>query len=272
MRKPSLIQCVVLLLLAPVLSFAATANEETDFAVRVAQAEQNFEATEAPDVALEGPEDLERPEEEPATLPDTPPLPPRQEAPVPGWWKEAQDSLNQAIDERSGEVGSTTGEPGADVQNDSVSRSFGRNAAQGFVALCVVVALILVCTYFLKRFGGRTPLLAGANLGTVLGKVYLTPKVALHFVRVKNTVLVVGVSPNGVSAVTQLSAALFEDLAQPTARANDRQLDFLSELSAATGQQSPAGSEAEDDEIASLKGDLARLQKYLQETSRELGD
>ncbi|GMV93227.1 MAG: hypothetical protein AMXMBFR82_30050 [Candidatus Hydrogenedentota bacterium] len=263
---------VLILLSSPVFCHATTIRAATDIAVRVAQAEQDFEATEAPSVTLEGPEDLERPEEEPATLPDTPPAPPRQEAPVPGWWKEAQDSLNQAMDERSGEGGDTSGEPGGDAPSSDGSRSFGRNVAQGFIALCLVVALILICTYFLKRFGGRTPLLAGANLGTVLGKVYLTPKIALHFVQVKNVVLVVGVSPNGVSAVTQLSAALFEDLAQPTARANDRQLDFLSELSAATGQQSPADSEAEDDEIASLKGDLARLQKYLQETSRELGD
>ncbi len=147
--------------------------------------------------------------------------------------------------------------------------------AQGVISLCVVLALILLCTWAVKRFGARTPLLAGTSLGTVLGKVYLTPKVALHFVKVRNVVLVIAVNPNGVSTIAQLNAALFDDitLPSPAEQQNDRQLDFLSHLTGAAADSAPARStDSEDDEIAALKGDIARLQQYLQETTRELGD
>lgn len=268
-----LVILVAVLLVSTVESRASAATWHDASRAQFAQAEQSFEETNAPDVALEGPENLERTDEEPSSLPNIPPTPPQEDAPVPEWWKNAQESLNEAIDERAGPSASPTGESEETSSGSSGSRGFARNAMQGIIALCVVLALILLCTYFIKRFGAKTPLLAGASLGTVLGKIYLTPKIALHFVRVKNVVLVVGVTPNGVSTIAQLNGALFEDQTQTVEGAQkSRQLDFLSQLTSASDPQSTRAPEGEDDEIASLKGDLARLQKYLQETSRELGD
>jgi flagellar biogenesis protein FliO len=263
---------VMILLTCGFLAHGSIAERtETAFRFRVAQADEEFEATEAPSVILEGPETLER-SEEPEVLPDAPPPPPEEDSPVAEWWKDAQDSLDQAINERRGLSEVAPGEPGGSAADRDPSRGLGYNLAQGFAALCVVIALILFCTYLVKRFGARTPLLAGASLGTVLGKVYLTPKVALHFVRVKDIVLVVGVTPTGISTVAQLNGSLFHDVAPPQdARQDDRQMDFLSQLNAA-GRPPARAAETEDDEIAELKGDLARLQKYLQETTRELGD
>jgi flagellar biogenesis protein FliO len=270
-KQPTMLAVMILLTCGFLAHGSIAARGEAASRFRVAQADEEFEATEAPSVTLEGPETLER-SEEPEVLPEVPPPPPDEESPVAEWWKDAQDSLDKAIDERRGQSDVAPGEPDGSAADRDSARGLGYNVAQGFVALCIVIALILFCTYLVKRFGARTPLLAGASLGTVLGKVYLTPKVSLHFVRVKDIVLVIGVTPTGISTVAQLNGSLFHDATAPQdARPNDRQMDFLSQLNAA-GQSPARAAETEDDEIAELKGDLARLQKYLQETTRELGD
>jgi len=243
--------------------------------LRVAQVESEFEATDPPSVTLEEPETLER-TGEPATaeaLPEVPPGPPQHDAPVPEWWKQYQSGLDQAMRDETDSAGEPA-QPETSRDGQSAPRTLGESIVKGSIALCVVVALILLSTYAVRRLGARTPLLAGASLGTVLGKVYLTPKIALHFVKVRNVVLVIGVTPTEVSPVAQLSAALFDEVTQPSATKthDDRQMDFLSHLNDASGLRPARLPENEDDEIAALKGDIARLQQYLQETSRELGD
>ncbi|MBI5095120.1 MAG: hypothetical protein HZB26_22125, partial [Candidatus Hydrogenedentes bacterium] len=60
------------------------------------------------------------------------------------------------------------------------------HALQGLVALCVVLMLIVLVAYVLRKFGRRTPLLtalAGSSLATVLGKVHLARGVSLHFIQ-----------------------------------------------------------------------------------------
>jgi len=256
--------------------FGSVHEHRTDPALRIAQAEESFEATEAPPVTLEEPQNLERSGEPVAGAgPESPPPPPPEGAPIPEWWEKAQQSLDRAIDEQTGETAQAADTANESEPGEGDQPSLWGSLGQGIVSLFVVIALILLCTWAIKRFGARTPLLAGTSLGTVLGKVYLTPKIALHFVKVRNIVLVVGVTPNEVSPIAQLNAALFDDVTQgsTSGHGNNRQMDFLSHLTHETGQSTGAQStENEDDEITALKGDLARLQKYLQETSRELGD
>jgi flagellar biogenesis protein FliO len=255
---------------------AAELEGTAEPAANSTDASSEFEATEPPTVTLEEPESLER-TGEPTTAEapsDVSPASAVDDAPVPDWWTENQPSLDRAIRERSDASTEEAAPTDPAAPQDNAPRTLGRSILQGIIALCVVVALIVLSTYAVRRVGARTPLLAGASLGTVLGKVYLTPKIALHFVKVRNVVLVLGVTPTGVSSVAQLSAALFDDIAQPATKvANDnRQMDFLSHLTSATGQTPALMPEREVDEIAALKGDIARLQQYLQETSRELDD
>ena len=274
MIRRSLYVCALILLAGT--AHALDSRSPTEPMRQVAQAESQFEATEAPSVTLEGPDTLERTGEptEGEALPDVPPGPDEEAAKVPGWWEDAQESLDQAMRDQSDASEEAKAQADSPTGGGRAPRTLGYSILQGIMALCVVLALILLSTYALKRLGARTPLLAGASLGTVLGKVYLTPKIALHFVKVRNVVLVLGVTPTGVSAVAQLNAALFDDIAQPSVvkKSDDRQLDFLSHLTGATGTQPARLPDSEDDEIAALKGDIARLQQYLQETSRELGD
>lgn len=157
--------------------------------------------------------------------------------------------------------------------------------------LFIVIALILLCTYLLKRFGSRTPLLAGSDLGAILGKLYLSPRASLHFVRSGGRVLVIGVTQNNISLVSEFDAAAFEALLAPQqateptgqaqrAGASSKEKDtasFLAHLKASANElrgepltgdvAQPAQSPDED--IDSLRSDIARLQKYLKDNLRE---
>jgi flagellar biogenesis protein FliO len=128
--------------------------------------------------------------------------------------------------------------------------------------------LILLATYFLKRFGRRSPLLAGSTLAEVLGKVYLAPRVCLHFVRTGGRVLVIGVTQQAIAVVAEFDAEAFERATETNSEkpALEGAESFLAQLRAtmqATTQAEPAAGE--DAEIAALRKDVQRLQQYLEE-------
>jgi len=211
--------------------------------------------------------------------------------PMPEWWNKTKANLDKAMDEASGGT-QTTPQAGAESNpapsaKTPVVKTTLRSYAQGFAALCMVVALILLCNYLVTRFGKKTPLLAGASLGTLLGRLFLSPKASLYFVRVKDKVLIVGVTPTSVSAVAEMDASAFETApvaapleAKPGARSSVRRDEktgpspagdkFLSQLKGFM-RTNPPGPRAgrEDDEIATLRGDIARLRRELQEGTRE---
>lgn len=157
-----------------------------------------------------------------------------------------------------------------------------RNAAnlylQGFLALCIVLALILLAYAAVRRWGKKVPLLAGGQYGQVLGKLYLDRGVALHFVRVRDRVLVVGVTNNSVSAVAEFSAADFGQSPGAAAGGEEETFNadsFLQQLHAHSAELVRPGEvidSVEEDEIASLRGDIQRLQRYLREESRDHED
>ncbi|MDK1022001.1 MAG: flagellar biosynthetic protein FliO, partial [Candidatus Hydrogenedentes bacterium] len=78
---------------------------------------------------------------------------------------------------------------------------------RGFFVLCIVIALILIVYYGLWRWGKKVPLLAGASLGTVLGRIHLERGTTLHFLRTGGRVLIVGVNGNAVSLVADFDAS-----------------------------------------------------------------
>jgi flagellar biogenesis protein FliO len=144
-------------------------------------------------------------------------------------------------------------------------------------ALSIVVALLLAGGYALKRWGKGVPILAGPNLAKVLGRIYLDRGTALHFVRVADRVLVVGVNGSTISTVAEFNAAAFEgDRADsPEAPAGAFNPDsFLAELQEHSRELKQAAGlpRAEEDEIAALRGDIQRLQRYLRDENREQGD
>jgi flagellar biogenesis protein FliO len=154
------------------------------------------------------------------------------------------------------------------------------------LALCVVLALILIAYYLLNRYGGRTPLLAGAKLGTIMGRVALSPKAYLYYVRTANRVLVVGWTPTSINRVAEYDAAEFQAFfeseegrkvpqpeLEPSLRGDFRETlssqtleDRMIELDAAT-------LDATEDDLAldmsSLRGEIEQLRAYVRESSHD---
>ena len=150
-----------------------------------------------------------------------------------------------------------------------------RYYAQVVGALCFVLFLILVVGYLARRLGRRSPFLGGSDYGHVVGRLMLAPGASLHFVEAAGRILVVGVTKDRVALVAEYDAAEFhsaeeeEAPAHPMSRAAGAHANggnFLAQL-----QQSSRAYDMprEDDEIASLRGDIQRLQAYLREESRE---
>ena len=197
--------------------------------------------------------------------------------PVPEYWKEMQPGLDKELDKSAaGNAPGSGGTPGSQpASTGTAERSTGAALLQALLATCVVIALILGLYYLLSRYGKKTPLLAGAGLGRILGRVHLSPKAELYFVRVKDRVLVVGVTANEVSRVAEFDAALFET-AQSAANAASVETAPAAQTSAfaqelrALAMPEPSAS-AVSDELAALKAELEKARQFFRETTGEPG-
>ena len=187
---------------------------------------------------------------------------------------EPRTAAERRVQELRGEE-PPTGAGTADAPAELGARSLFEAAA----ALFIVLGLIVLCLFAVRRFGSRTPLLAGANLGQVLGRVHLSPKASLHFVRTGGKVLVVGVTQESVQLVETFDAEAF-DAAAPVAAAEEvteggestsKAPAFLAQLREQSSRmRQPAESETPGDgDIANLRGDIERLQRMLRDATRE---
>ncbi len=196
------------------------------------------------------------------------------------------DEVNRQIEARRGLAPPPTGESPDLGRPDSTLYSLFR----AFAWLLVVVALILLLYHFLQRRtrGGR--LLTGNRLGTVLGRLYLNPRVCLHFVRTGGKVLVVGQTQSALSLIARFDEAEFAAVVEkeeseegnpPAPKENpETGREFFSQLRANLAQMSrqtgdtgeasveEAGASVDEDDIAELRGDIHRLQEYLRESTR----
>ncbi len=187
------------------------------------------------------------------------------------------ERLNDAIDKRVNTAESGEPPPFSDATTSNAMISMWR----GVFALCIVIALILIVYYGLRRWGKKVPLLAGANLASVLGRIHLERGTTLHFLRTGGRVLIVGVNANAVSLVADFDASAFESQSEDSEGASEPAAPFnpdgfLAQLQASSQAIGPRPETDEvpvdDDEIAALRGDIQRLQRYLREESRESQD
>lgn len=246
--------------------------------------EDGFKETAPPEIGLQ-PGAIPSAKEEEAGPQD---IPPPGAPPMPEWWDAAKTELDKEIDKRQGggEAATPAGEGSQTGNAGSVRKGSGwspwKSLAQVVAAFAVVLAMMILLNYLLGRFGKKVPILAGANLGAVIGRLYLSPKACLYFVRVKGKVLIVGVTPTSVSAVAELEASEFETApvsaaleakgtpkAGPSSPAADK---FLAQLKTFMGTNPQKSGSREDDEIATLRGDIARLRRELKEGTQEPGD
>lgn len=145
------------------------------------------------------------------------------------------------------------------------------SSLRAFGALAVIVAVIILGGAIARKYLPKTPVLAGLRLGQVLGRVHLTPKASLYYVKTGGRVLVVGVTPAGIHLLTEFEGEAFDASLQAAPEpepADPREgisPNFLEYLNAA---QRPARPGADED-IANLRGEIQRLSEFLREASRD---
>ncbi|MBI2421848.1 MAG: flagellar biosynthetic protein FliO [Candidatus Hydrogenedentes bacterium] len=215
---------------------------------------ENTASSAAPPVPAEAGAAL--PEPQPATeeAPQNPPPDPVMQR--------IQAELDQDAAGAQGEATASGRAPGAGGSQEI----FGKYALRALAGLSFVIALILLLQYLLRRFAQNTPLLAGMRLGAVIGKVYLNPKASLHYVKSGGRILVLGVTPNQITFISDFDESAFAapELGAPAVSPADT-ISFVEALRAQTQQLTAATLPAPDDDLASLRGDIQRLQQYLQE-------
>ena len=208
--------------------------------------------------------------------------------------KEEMDVIaatNAEMEKRSGQA---TQPKENTEQKDAPTYSFGKMLLNTVIALCAVLAMLFFLSYGAKRMGKATNAFTGTNLGRVMGKVYLAPRVCLHFVNTGGKVLVVGVTQNAIASVAEFDAETFDAIRALAESANTTEStahtavpregeSFVSQLMAhlnqhrtKTGVQADeAASTAsmndapEDQELLALRNEIQSLRRFLDESSRE---
>lgn len=158
-----------------------------------------------------------------------------------------------------------------------------RTIVEAFVrmigGLSIVLFIILIIFYLIRRFGKNVPAFSGARLGQVIGQIHLSRDATLHYVRTGGRVLVIGVNSTGVNLVAEFGASTFDgglDEVDVTGSFNPDA--FIAELKNQTDSYSggPDTGTPElssgDDDMAILRSDIHRLQEYLREETRESKD
>ncbi len=182
------------------------------------------------------------------------------------------EELNRELDTRAAGTAQTSAPAPAQPVEQAPTNS-SMYYLRVFSSLCLVVALILFIGYLMRRFGQRTPLLAGVDLGQVLGRVYLAKGATLYYVASGGRVLVIGVTNNAVSLVAEFDESAFDisEEAPYSEEAPQGHDTFLAQLRQSTSDmRGEIDAPVVDDEISSLREDIERLQLYLREESREL--
>ncbi len=193
---------------------------------------------------------------------DAPPAAPASGQEAPAYIKELQAIWDDSQTSDQNTAGAT----------DAPASSFGlRQTIQTVAGLFLVCGIIILGGYIMRRYGKGTPLLAGQRLGKVIGHVHLSPRASLHYIKSGGRVLVVGVTQQTVSPVAEYDVEEFESFveAEEAGTPAENPAGFLTQLRDNMGK-APGSAAANDEELASLRGDIQRLQQFLQESAQDV--
>ena len=204
--------------------------------------------------------------------------------------KEAMEVIaatNAEIDKKAGQ---TVSPQANNTQKEVPTYSFWKMLFNTVIALCVVLAMLFFLGYGAKRMGKTTAVFAGTHLGQIMGKIYLAPRVCLHFVRTGGKVLVIGVTQNAIASVAEFEAEAFDALSVSAEPANKTEgsvrattprtgESFVSQLMAHLHQsrskesvlvdEAESSAVPEDQELLALRNEIQSLRRFLDESSRE---
>lgn len=171
-----------------------------------------------------------------------------------------------------------TGRAETPAANSSTSSQDRREVSyvKAFGALLLVLALIVLGGYLLRRFSPKTSLLKGLSLADILGRVYLNPRATLYFVRTGGRVLIIGATPTQISLVAEFDASVFQEMEekqpQKEAELQEKKNSFARLLALVRHrtreEESKQQENQTEDSIKALHEEIVRLQQYLKEMSR----
>jgi len=248
----------------------------------------NADADAAPDMVAPASEAETAPEESAAPVPQESASPPREDdwvekaATIPvesDAGVKAVDAVNAYMDGEDSLADTDTDTDPAqailpDPSDSLLTAFFGM-----LRGLAIVIALILIAYYLVRRFGKNVPALAGSQLGSIMGTIHLSKDASLHFVKTGGRVLVIGANSQSISPIAEFDAVTFDGLDAVESASDEFTPDsFLAQLQTQSTLMSAAKTndddltDVEDDDIAALRGDIHRLQQYLREETRGSGD
>lgn len=170
---------------------------------------------------------------------------------APEYW---QDFTRELRSMPTADVG---GAPAATLPaHGATSATFG--LVRTLAALVVVLALLVLTLYGLKRWMGAASPTSYGTQGQILSRLYLTPKIALYFVRVGPKVLVLSLGPTGATFLCEMSYTDFVSGSEVAQREK-----FAPVLEAYL--QSPASDANES--LSVLRQEVERLQRQIREES-----
>ena len=194
-----------------------------------------------------------------AEIPETEKQPESEtEKSVPEWFGRFRDTPENAV------AGNVDAEPPTKSPLPDPMSNLKQLAVKAMFTLCLLCGLFILAAYFFRKFASNSPLLAGPHLGKVLGKVYLDPKTILHYVHSGSRVLVIGVTRQQMTLITEFDAIEFDLEEEEKDSGAPKEMPFVNALDAALQQ-----SQHDEDDIRTLRGDIERLREHLRDTVRE---
>jgi len=133
------------------------------------------------------------------------------------------------------------------------------------VALLIVVALICIVVFVLKRLIGGAPVLLDQKLGRVVGRIYLSPKAVLYLVKVGSKVLLIGTTPTTINLIAEMTGEdLVAELDRTRSESVSPKIPFATQvsqfLSKFGGAQATGDEEAKLEEyLRDIKDQMAKL-------------
>ncbi len=203
------------------------------------------------------------------------------------WFLEHQKAWDKETGDgevSEGEKGQNSVETGEKVSKDtrggSVNNGGGASWAyyilRAIVGLILVIGLLFLVLGSMRFFVQRGSSQYGRSLGKVIGVINLSPRVRVYFLQTGGKVVALGVSGDRISMLFSMDEdEFFSNLPEVgereegRGRAFQRVLDDVEQRikEKSTGEGSAKLSSGLDDDIASLKANIQKLQEVLREDS-----
>lgn len=179
-------------------------------------------------------------------------------------------------------TGNTEGEslPSGSSNTSTTGNSWIYYFFRTIVALIFVVGLILVLLGGLRYFSNKT-YRGVKSIGKIVGVLYLSPRIKIYYVQSAGKVFVLGISGDRMSLLFVFPEDEFfvsianEDITDSayTKKTFSKVLDDVEmRIQSQSSSKMPEVSENIDDELASLKANIQRLQQAIREETNNASD